>query len=106
MSVGSASTPAEEAEKLRARIEELERENARLRAGVFVPSSDPIVRVARELQPPFDRMAKTMGEVFQRIDIDPSRAMIAIDGERYLLVRASAFSIDFLDTLVQFYADR
>ncbi|AKV01345.1 hypothetical protein AKJ09_08008 [Labilithrix luteola] len=41
--------------------------------------------------------------MFRRIDIDPSRAMIAIDDERYLLVRASAFSIDLLDTLVQLY---
>ncbi|MDF2692739.1 MAG: Signal transduction histidine kinase [Labilithrix sp.] len=57
-------------------------------------------------EPLFERVAATMRDLFRRIDIDPARAMIAIDEERYLLVRASAFSIDFLDTLVQLYADR
>jgi two-component system, cell cycle sensor histidine kinase and response regulator CckA len=90
---------------LRARLEELERENARLRGGPFVPSAS-VVRVPPADEPLFERVAATMRDVFRRIDIDPSRAMIAIDDERYLLVRASAFSIDFLDTLVQLYADR
>ncbi len=91
---------------LKTRIAELERENGRLRAGPFEPSSSPVVRVPPSVQPLFDRVAATMRDVFRSIDIDPSRARIAIDDERYVLVRASAFSIDFLDTLVQLYADR
>lgn len=80
---------------MRARIEALERENERLRGGVFEPSSMKVVTVPQAVQP-----------LFRRIDIDPARAMIAIGEERYLLIRASAFAIDFLDTLVELYADR
>ncbi|MBX3188938.1 MAG: XylR N-terminal domain-containing protein [Labilithrix sp.] len=93
-------------EKLLARIAELEAENERLRAGVFQPSAVSVVRAPEAAQPLFDQVAVTMRDLFRKIDIDPARAMIAIDDERYLLVRASAFSIDFLDTLVQLYADR
>ena len=93
-------------EDLPARIEELQRENARLRAGAFEPSSDRIVRVPAEVEPLFDHAARMMRELWKRIEIDPARARIAIDEERYVLVRASAFSIDFVDTLVQLYADR
>lgn len=92
-------------EALRRRIEELEAENERLRAGVFVPSSKVVV-APEEIEPLFDAAVKTMREYFARVEIDPSRALIAAGDERYLLVRASALSIDFLDTLVQLYADR
>lgn len=91
---------------LKARIEELERENARLRAGVFEPSSPAIVQVPAEIAPLFDHATSTMREVFRNVEIDPARALVAIDDERYILIRASAFSIDFLDTLVNLYADR
>ncbi len=90
---------------LRRRVAELERENERLRAGVFVPSSKVVV-APEPVQPAFDAAAKTIGEYFQSIEIDPSRALIAASDERYVLVRASALSMDFLDTLVQLYADR
>ncbi|MBX3197432.1 MAG: hypothetical protein KF850_06350 [Labilithrix sp.] len=95
-----------DAATLKGRIEELERENARLRRGVFEPSEPTIVKVPPEVAPLFDRSAATMRDVFGRAEIDPARALVAIDGERYILIRASAFSIDFLDTLVNLYADR
>ena len=101
MSEGTSETSV-----LKARIEELERENARLRAGVFEPSSPTIVKVPAPDAPLFDRTAGTMRDVFGRVEIDPARALVAIDGERYILIRASAFAIDFLDTLVNLYADR
>jgi len=101
VSKDQTDTPA-----LKARIEELERENARLRRGVFEPSSPAIVKVPPEVAPPFERAAATMRGVFARAEIDPARALFAIDGERYILIRASTFSIDFLDTLVNLYADR
>ncbi|UJR81888.1 ATP-binding protein [Sandaracinus amylolyticus] len=91
---------------LRARIAELEHENARLRESVFEPSTPDVVRVAGDLAPLFAQVGATMRERFRQIDIDPARAMIGIGGERYLLVRASSLATDFLDTLVQLYADR
>jgi two-component system cell cycle sensor histidine kinase/response regulator CckA len=100
-----SSNPSD-VERLKARIAELEAETARLRAGIFVPSAGGVVRAPEQEQPLFDAVADRMRALFEKTDIDPARAMIAIDDERYLLVRASAFSIDFLDTLVQLYADR
>ncbi|HVH47089.1 MAG TPA: ATP-binding protein [Labilithrix sp.] len=91
---------------LKARIAALEQENARLRAGIFEPSSPQVVEVPAAVQPLFADAANAIRQVFQQIDIDPARAMIGIGEERYLLVRASAFAIDFLDTLVELYADR
>jgi signal transduction histidine kinase/predicted hydrocarbon binding protein len=88
------------------RRDELEREVARLCAGIFEPSSPQVVHVPPELCSLFDKVAGTIRALFAKAEIDPARARIAIDDERYLLIRASAFSIDFLDALVQLYADR
>lgn len=92
-------------EDLKRRLAALERENERLRAGVFTPSST-VVAAPEPVQPLFDAAVAKIRGHFERIDIDPSRAMIGVGDERYVLVRASALSIDFLDTLVQLYADR
>src|SRR5688500_2946616 len=100
------STLEHDLTSLRAANAQLERENTRLRRGAFEPSAEQIVRVPAAEQPLFDKVAATMREFFGRIEIDPARARIAIDDERYVLVRASALSIDFVDTLVQLYADR
>ncbi|RYE87607.1 MAG: hypothetical protein EOO75_14255, partial [Myxococcales bacterium] len=102
----TAEAEASEVARLRARVEQLERDNARLRAGVLEPSAPRVVQAPAEVQPLFDRATRTIHAYFQRLEVDPARALIGIDDDRYLLVRASAFSIDFLDTLVQLYADR
>lgn len=93
-------------DELRAQIVRLERENERLRRGIFAPSTAEVVQVPAELRPLFEHAERAMGELFGHVEIDPARAMIGIGNERYLLVRASAFAIDFLDTLVEVYADR
>ncbi|MBX3229157.1 MAG: XylR N-terminal domain-containing protein [Labilithrix sp.] len=95
----------DETARLHARIAELEAENLRLRRGVFVPSG-PTVATPPGLTPLFAEAERAIRELFGRIEIDPARAHIAVGDERYLMVRASAFAIDFLDTLVQLYADR
>jgi signal transduction histidine kinase/predicted hydrocarbon binding protein len=101
----STASP-ERLRELSGRVRELELENARLRRGIFEPSRPHVVRAPAAVQPLFERAAVEMRELFSRIEIDPARALIGIDDERYVLVRASAFSIDLLDTLVQLYADR
>jgi len=93
-------------DSLRQRIAELETENKRLRVGLFEPSSPDVVVTPPEVKPLFDVASRTFREYFRRIQVDPARALIGVDDERYVLIRASAFSIDFLDTLVQLYADR
>lgn len=100
------SPESADVDRLLARVEELERENQRLRAGIFEPSTPHVVHVPGEVQPLFQRVEATMREVFRKVEIDPARALISINDERYLLIRAGAFSIDFLDALVQLYADR
>lgn len=100
------SLESDDVASLRSRCEALEREVERLRSSVFEPSEPRVVKVPDEIQPLFDRVAATMRDVFRRIDIDPARARIAIDDERYVLIRASALSIDFFDTVVELYADR
>jgi two-component system cell cycle sensor histidine kinase/response regulator CckA len=91
---------------LQEQIDALQRENARLRAAVFEPGPAPIVRCPPPFAPLFDRAAARIREHFAGMQIDPARAMIGIGDERYVLIRASAFSLDFLDTLVSLYADR
>ncbi len=88
------------------RIDALERENQKLRSAIFEPSQATVVSAPPELQPLYAQAEVAIRDLFRRIDIDPARAMIAVGDERYLLIRASAFAIDFLDTLVQLYADR
>lgn len=95
-----------ELDDARHQIAALQAEVARLRAGVFVPSTSTVVQTPPEVQPLFDQAAETIAGYFRNIEIDPSRGLIGIGDERYLLVRASAFSIDFLDTVVKLYADR
>ena len=92
--------------ELEERIRTLEAELARARAAVFAPSGPDVVSVPPEVKPLFDQAAQTIRGYFDKIEIDPARALIGVGDERYLLVRASAFSIDFLDTLVHLYKDR
>ena len=75
-----------------ARIRELEAEVARLRAGFFVPSDPQVVRTPLEVKPIFDRATEALASYFRRIHVDPAQAMIGVDDERYVLVRASALS--------------
>ncbi len=93
-------------EELRARICALEAENARLRRGVFSPAGGPTVRVPEAFAAPFRVAEKTVGEYFGEIAADPSEGTIEIAGERYLLVRASALSYGFLNSIRRLYADR
>lgn len=72
----------------------------------FRPSTGGTVSVPDPFQELFGEAERLVGEYFRSIEVDPSRAFIGIGTERYLLVRASAFSIDFLKTVCQLYADR
>ncbi len=96
----------DETKSLLERIDALERENQKLRSAIFEPSQPTVVSAPPALRPLFAQAEVSIRDLFRRIDIDPARAMIAVGEERYLLIRASAFAIDFLDTLVQLYADR
>ncbi|MBL7883400.1 MAG: response regulator, partial [Bacteroidia bacterium] len=48
----------------------------------------------------------TVGEYFKNLKMDPNKGTIEINDQRYVLVRASALSTDFLNTIQQLYVDR
>jgi signal transduction histidine kinase/CheY-like chemotaxis protein/predicted hydrocarbon binding protein len=91
---------------LQKRIEELERENALLKRNFLSQGNGDTVSVPENIRPIFDQAQKTVGEYFRNLKMDPSHGTIGINDERYVLVRASALSYDFLTTIQQLYSDR
>ena len=92
--------------ELLARIQKLEEENAMLRRDFSNPVNGDTVTVPDAIKPVFDEAQKTVGEYFRNLKMDPTRGTIEINDQRYVLVRASALSNDFLNTIQQLYADR
>ncbi|MFH1760529.1 MAG: PAS domain S-box protein, partial [bacterium] len=64
------------------------------------------VIVPKMFKPVFDQAQKTVGQYFKNIQLDPSKGSITIGTERYVLVRSSALSINFLNTISALYSDR
>ena len=94
-------------EDLEAEIEKLRAELATARTSAFFGGREPnVVGVPPELASTFADASRRVAAFFADSDIDPAEARLKFGGERYVLVRASAFSIDFLDTIAQLYGDR
>lgn len=91
---------------LQQRVEALERENAMLRLDLSRLPAKRSVTVPGEMQPLFDIAQQTVREYFKDFKMDPSRGTIEINDQRYVLVRASAFSKGFLETIQRLYADK
>ena len=91
---------------LQSRIEALERENEMLRKGHrSTPTGDSVI-VPPAMKPLFDIAQQTVGEYFRNFRMDPAKGTIEINDQRYILVRASALSKDFLDTIQKLYSDK
>jgi signal transduction histidine kinase/DNA-binding NarL/FixJ family response regulator/predicted hydrocarbon binding protein len=88
------------------RIEELEKENAMLRRDFSALPKGNSVTVPEPFKPLFDLAQQTVNEYFRQLKMDPGKGTIEINDQRYVLVRASALSKDFLDTIQSLYADR
>jgi signal transduction histidine kinase/CheY-like chemotaxis protein/predicted hydrocarbon binding protein len=91
---------------LQKRIEELERENAVLKKGFSSIAGGNTVSVPGNVKSLFDKAQKTVGDYFRNLKMDPTHGTIEINDQRYVLVRASALSHDFLTTIQQLYSDR
>ncbi len=91
---------------LRARIGELESENALLRRDFGSIGKGAMVIVPDEIKPLFDVAQGAVSDYFRNLKMDPTQGTIEINEQRYVLVRASALSKDFLDTIKKLYADR
>ena len=59
-----------------------------------------------EAAPLFDKAQEVVQEYFRNLKMDPSRGTIEVNEQRFVLVRASALSKDFLETVLKLYADR
>ncbi|CAN5430439.1 hypothetical protein BH10BAC1_BH10BAC1_14090 [soil metagenome] len=91
---------------LLAKIKHLEQENAILRRDFSIVEKGNTVSVPEAIKPLFDQAQKTVGEYFQNLKMDPTHGTIEINDQRYVLVRASALSNDFLSTIQKLYSDR
>lgn len=92
-------------EQLQQRIHELEAELGHLKSGIFVARGNT-VKVPKEFAALFESAQKTVQEYFSSFSVRPEQASIEIAGERYVLMRASALSYDFLRAIQQLYSDR
>jgi len=96
-----------ELDKLKSRIEELEKENQLLKEGSSaIFTSGGTVSAPSQLKDVFNEAEKTVGKYFERFSTDPSKGRIEINGERYVLMRASSLSVGFLNKIKDLYADK
>lgn len=64
------------------------------------------VKVPKEFEPVFQKAQEYVGAYFGERKEDPTKGTIEIGGERYILVRAASMSVEFFDTVREFYRDR
>jgi len=94
-------------ERLEAEVERLREELAQARSERFFGAREAMAfGVPQELEGTFAEASRRVTRFFADGDVSPAEARLRFGGERYVLVRASALSIDFLDTISQLYADR
>jgi signal transduction histidine kinase/DNA-binding NarL/FixJ family response regulator/predicted hydrocarbon binding protein len=91
---------------LQQRIAALENENAMLRRDFRLLQKGNSVSVPAEMKPLFDIAEQTVSDYFRNLKMDPTKGTIEINDQRYVLVRASGLSKDFLETVQSLYADR
>ena len=93
-------------EDIRHHLVRLHEENQELRRGVFHLETGRAVRAPDRFVPLFEAAQRTVHEYFRTFKASPSHGHVEIGDERYLLVRASALSVDFFRTVRDLYADR
>lgn len=92
----------EEIARLKKRISFLEQEKIR---GV-ITQEKKTVSTPPPLKPTFDTAEELVGSYFSKLEMEPTKGSITIDGERYVLMRASSLSFDFLNKIKDLYADK
>lgn len=89
------------------KIEYLEQENSKLKEQLFpFKATGKTVIVPEPIQPIFDNAEEIVASYFQNIKANPSEGSIEINNERYVLMRASSLSVDFLNKIKNLYADK
>lgn len=94
-------------EDIQKRIIDLERELKILKSEKFNNTETPLsVDVPDEIAPLFLDVERKVADYFNGIQRDPESGEITIDGERYVLLRSSSLSFDFIDFIKERYADK
>jgi two-component sensor histidine kinase len=96
-----------EIKSLNSRIQELEEENKALRSRIenTFPKGNT-VGVPGDFKEIFDQAEATVGKYFEGFSATPSKGMIEINDERYVLLRASSLSVGFLNIIKDLYSDK
>lgn len=92
--------------KLKAELSSLKSENKALKKLLSVTDDKHKVKAPKTFEPIFRKAEQIVGEYFKSLKFKPSKGTIEINDERYVLVRASALSYDFLNSFIQLYGDR
>ncbi len=93
-------------ERLERELKSLREEKARLKSAIESDENKHKVKAPKQFQSIFDMAEKTVGEYFRNLKFSPSEGTIEINDQRYVLVRASALSYEFLNSFINLYANR
>lgn len=100
------SNDANKIKSLKREILFLKKENARLKKSFNLNTDKHTVKVPPQIKPIFNKAEKLVGKYFESLKFSPSKGSIEINKERYVLVRASALSHEFLNSIKHLYKDR
>ena len=92
--------------KLEKENRKLKIENKKLVSLSQHKDTNPKVKAPKPFAAIFEKAEKTVGEYFKSLKFTPSKGTIEINDERYVLVRASALSYEFLNSFKDLYSDR
>lgn len=87
------------------RIKKLEEENKRLKNDISL-KKEKTVRAPDDIQPLFNNAEELIGNYFQNLSFEPQKASIEVNGERYVLMRASSLTIDFYNKIKLLYSNK
>ena len=94
-------------EILKSKIVELEKENIDLKGRIEnIFPKGKTVGVPEHFKEIFDQAEETVGKYFEGFSTNPSKGMIEINDERYVLLRASSLSVGFLNKIKDLYSDK
>lgn len=92
--------------QLQDEVKLLKKEIQFLRKSYPIKEGKETVKVPSEFKPIFNSSQKIVGNYFKNLNCNPSKGTIEINNERYVLVRASALSHEFLNSIKNLYQDR
>lgn len=97
----------QEIAELKNQIRQLEEQLQELQQQTSEANTSPeTVSVPEMFKPIFDQAQDTVKAYFKDLKFNPSRGLIEVHNERYVLVRASSLSHDFFEHIHKLYSDR